>query len=152
MASVAVILRVARCSQQKGKEVFITVTDALFVHVQRRHPCAVTVGCILLRVQPAHTPASRGQWKRHELARLSPELTSLRIWPKRISGRTGSHAYEMNEQVEEENMRSGSLLGSIRTKQIPGRACDAKKMVHVVNTARGADCVFLPDRSRRLHL
>lgn len=42
MTSVAVILWVARV-QNKKEEAFIIVTDALFVHVQRRHPCAAIV-------------------------------------------------------------------------------------------------------------
>lgn len=42
IASVAVILWVARV-QNKKEEAFIFVTDALFVHVQRRHPCALII-------------------------------------------------------------------------------------------------------------
>lgn len=42
IASVAVILWVARLQNNK-EGAFIIVTDALFVHVQRRHPCAVII-------------------------------------------------------------------------------------------------------------
>lgn len=47
MASVAVIPWVAPV-QNKKEEAFIIVTDALFVHVQRRHPCAVIIRGILV--------------------------------------------------------------------------------------------------------
>lgn len=46
IASAAVILWVARV-QNKKEGAFIIATDALFVHVQRRHPCAVLISCIL---------------------------------------------------------------------------------------------------------
>lgn len=39
---VAVILWVARV-QNKNEEAFIIVTDALFAHAPRRHPCAVII-------------------------------------------------------------------------------------------------------------
>lgn len=69
IASAAVILWVARV-QNKKEGAFIIATDALFVHVQRRHPCAVLISCILNNVQ--FSPVRfrrRGQQKRHESAR-----------------------------------------------------------------------------------
>ncbi|KAK5849605.1 hypothetical protein PBY51_013926 [Eleginops maclovinus] len=43
--------REERGSKQKGRSLHHhnMVTDALFVHVQRRHPCALLIRCILVQ-------------------------------------------------------------------------------------------------------